>query len=91
MKHNDKGITDEQFLQTFANLFDEVAENDDRDVDVQLRELGYDPVEVAEKARAFVKTIFPDCQHEWQSVYYGTECTKCKLFYVDGQEPWLPT
>lgn len=23
----------------------------------------------------------PDCDHEWQEVYYGTKCMRCGLFY----------
>lgn len=32
----------------------------------------------------------PQCSHEWQETYYGTECKLCKLFYPSGSEPWSP-
>lgn len=29
-----------------------------------------------------------DCGHDWVDVYYGSECSKCGLFYPDGCAPW---
>lgn len=28
------------------------------------------------------------CAHEWANEYYGSRCTKCDLFYADGNAPW---
>lgn len=28
------------------------------------------------------------CAHEWANEYYGSRCTKCNLFYADGNAPW---
>lgn len=34
-------------------------------------------------------SLCQDGKHEWKQVYYGDECIKCGLFYVDGLAPWL--
>ncbi len=29
-------------------------------------------------------------RHDWEDVYYGTECRICGLFIPSGCEPWAP-
>ena len=31
-----------------------------------------------------------ECKHKLEEEYYGLRCSKCGVFYPDGQGPWMP-
>jgi hypothetical protein len=67
MEHRNERRTEEELLHAFADLFDEVMEEDPEEIDAALEELGYDPTEIGKKMKAVAEQALAESPLNWRN------------------------